>query len=566
MIDTTRIRSGFDLEFQLGRPWFLTALNGLAARGLLIPPGTIPFITPDTEIAVTDVAILFDVPGQDLQIDVLIGNVLPFTLQASITLSDDGSELILVDSLTSNTTRMPFGVIAGLAGVPAMVKLAGDDAHESVFVLLANLDLRTSPQSGAPLPPGEHLPRGNSADARPFLPRDKAVGFGIASENLNRFANDIWHNQLTDDDGNHPFPDADNSQGDWRSVSMTMSGDRIRVVLRAVARIDTPLIDIIPDPDVTITVDLTPTVNDGRLSFQIDVDANIDFGILGNLLAGLIGGIVGFTIGLFTGNPIGGAISGAVAGVIVLEVGEHIAGGVIERVIAAKIDGAPLAQHFACHDDQIQLATVRDQGQGLNVGIVDTLPTSVPIFVDEPDPLHERTVLVRNVFDAKTADAGGFAVEGMADVIESYLPRHATLVDKVLVDDDLAQLVYRDRNDVQHALSIDEVRARADADSIPQPLLLRDPGADDVRFQMQNGRLPIVCLHPTAIHREDSVVTGIRFTSGLELDTLSVIRLQDSGVLIVPGLQLIRPPTGRPYYRSAPDADPDNNFESLPEF
>jgi len=566
MIDTSRIRSGFDVEFQLGRRWFLTALNGLAERGVLIPPGTIPFLADDAVIEVTDVEIIFDVPGQDLQIEILIGNILPVPFQASIGLSDDGSELILVDSLTSNMTRVPFGVLSGLAGPPQLVKLPGDDAHENVFVLLANLDLRVSAQSADPLPAGEHVARGDADNAMAFLPTDKAVALGVASATLDRFANDIWHNQLTDNNGNHPFPDADNPQGDWRSVSMRMNNGRIRVVLRAVAEVDTPLIDIIPDPDITVTVDLTPTVVAGRLNFQIDVDTNIDFGLLGDLLAGLVGGIIGFVIGLFTGNPIGGAITGAAVGVIVLEVGEYIAGEVIEREIRARINGEPLTQFFACRNDLVQLATVRDQGQGLNLGFLDALPTSIPIHVDEPDLLYERTVLVTNNFDDITSNTAGFAAEGLTGVGESYLPKNAALVDKAMNGDQLAELVYRRPNDDEQVLAIDDVLERADSDAIPDPFTLREPGNDDVRYRKQNGRIPVVCLHPTAIHRDNSVVTAIRFESGLELDVPNTIRLQDSGVLVLPGLQLIHPSSGRPYYRAAPDGDPDNNFESLPEF
>ena len=32
------------------------------------------------------------------------------------------------------------------------------------------------------------------------------------------------------------------------------------------------------------------------------------------------------------------------------------------------------------------------------------------------------------------------------------------------------------------------------------------------------------------------------------------------------GYQLVNPSNGEPYFRAAPDGDPDNNFESLPQF
>lgn len=565
MIDTNRIRSGFDVEFQLGAGWFLTALNALAERGLLIPPGTIPFIADDAKIEVTGVEIIFDPPSRDLRVEILIGDLLPVTILASISLSDDGSELILENSLGDEPTVVPFGVLDGLAGVPELVKLPGNNAHEPVIALLANLDLRASPQGGPPLPPGEHVPRGNSADALSFLPLQQSVAIGIPQAALSRFANDIWHSQLSDEDGNHPFPDAEDRQGDWRSVSMFVQGGAIRVRLQARAEVDTPLIDIIPDPDITITVDLIPQIDNGVLSFELDVDASIDFGILGDLLAGLIGGILGFVIGLFTGNPIGGAITGAALGIVVLEVGEVIAGNVIAREIRAQLDGQPLPQFFKCENNVVHLATVRDQGQGLNLGILDTLPTSVPVFTDNPDPLYERTVLVTTHFEAFTLNNNGFGLEGSSESVERYVPENASLVRQTSADGELATLIYRAADATEHEIDVAEVLARAAADKVPQPLNVLDSD-EDLVLRKEEGQLPLACMHPVAIRRERTVITEIRFDTGLELKTSDTIRLQDAGALILPNLQLIHPSNANPYYRSAPNDTEADNFENLPEF
>ncbi len=566
MIDTNRIRSGFDVEFQLGAGWFLTALSALAERGLLVPPGTIPFIADDAEFEVTGVEIVFDPPGRDLRIELLIGDILPVTVFASISLSDDGSQLVLENSLSDEPTVVPFGVLDGLAGPPELVKLRGNNAHEAAIALLANLDLRASPQSGPPLPAGEHVPRGDSALAVSFLPVGQAVAVGIPQAALNRFANDIWHAQLTDDEGNQPFPDGENRQGDWRSVSIFVQGEAIRVVLRARAEVDTPLIDIIPDPDVTITVDLKPQINNGVLSFELEVDASIDFGILGDLLAGLIGGIIGFVIGLFTGNPIGGAITGATMGIVVLELGEFVAGKIIAREIRARIDGRPLQQFFRCQNNVMTLATVRDQGQGLNLGFLDALPTSVPIYFDNPDPLYERAVLVTTQFNAFTLDNNGFGLEGTSASEERYVPEDATLIRQTTTDGELTALVYRAAGGAVHELPLAEALARAAADNVPEPLNVLRGAQQDVVLRKQEGQLPVACMHPVAIRRERTVISEIRFDTGLEMKTADTIRLQDAGVLILPNLQLIHPSNSNPYYRSAPNDTEADNFENLPRF
>lgn len=566
MIDTNRIRSGFDVEFQLGSGWFLTALNGLAERGLLIPPGTIPFIADDAVFAVTDVQIVFDPPNRDLRIDLLIGDLLPVTALASIRLSDDGSELILENNLADEPTVVPFDVLSGLAGTPELVKLGGNNDHEPVIALLANLDLRATAQGGPPLSAGEHVPRGDSANAISFLPAGQDVAIGIPQAALSRFANDIWHSQLADEDGNHPFPDAENEQGDWRSVSMFVRNGRIRVSLQARAEVDTPLIDIIPDPDVTITVDLLPVITGGVLTFELVADANIDFGLLGDLLAGLIGGIIGFVIGLFTGNPIGGAITGAALGIVVLEVGEVIAGNAIAREIQAQLDGTPLRQFFKCVDNVVHLATVPDQGQGLNLGFLDTLPTSVPIFSDKPDPLYTRFVLVTTLFEAFTLNNNGFGLEGKSASEERYVPETASIVRQTSVGDALATLVYRTADTPEHEIALAEVLARVAADRVPEPLDVLDLAPDELILRKAEGQLPVACLHPVAIQRERSVITAIRFDTGLEMKTADTIRLQDAGALILPNLQLIHPVNANPYYRAAPNETEEDNFENLPRF
>ena len=566
MIDTNRIRSGFDVEFQLGSGWFLTALNGLAERGLLIPPGSIPFIADDATFEVIAVEIIFDPPDRDLRIDILIGGLLPITVFASISLSDDGSELVLKNSLTDDPTTVPFGVLDGLAGVPELDKLPGNNDHEPAIVLLANFDLRANSQGGPPLPPGEHVPRGDSNNALSFLPLNQDVAIGIPQAALSRFANDIWHSQLTDEDGNHPFPDAENEQGDWRSVSMFVQNGRIRVSLQGRAEIDTPLIDIIPDPDITITVDLIPNINNGILTFELVADANIDFGILGDLLAAIVGGIIGFVIGLFTGNPIGGAITGAALGVVLLEVGEVIVGDIIAREIQAQIDGEPLTQFFKCENNVVNLATVPDQGQGLNLGFLDTLPTSVPIFTDNPDPLHKRTVLVTTSFNDFSLNNNGFGLEGSSDIEERYLPEDASIVRQTSVNDVLTTLIYQTPDTTEHEIPVADILTRVAADNVPEPLNVLDSNQNDVILRKEEGQLPIACLHPVAIRRQETIITDIRFDTGLEMVTADTIMLQDAGALILPNLQLIHPVNANPYYRSPPNATEEDNFENLPEF
>lgn len=566
MINTSRINSGFDVEFQLGSSWFLTALRGLHERGLLIPQGSIPWITDTSAITIDSVDIIFDPPGRDLNIVINIGGLIPYPIKASISLSSDGSELIIDTSISGLSTRVPFNIIGQLAGKPEIVKLKGDDQHENVIALLANLNIRASSQDGPPLPSGQHLERGDSGNALSFLPVNKHIALGISNTTLQRFANDVWHNQLSDAQGNHPFPDSDERMGDWKSVSMSVSSKKIRVMLKAVAEVDTPVIDIIPDPKITITVDLIPKLDNGKLSFEIETDSDIDFGILGKLLAFFLGALVGFIIGLFTGNPIGGSITGAIAGPIILEVAEVIIGKVIAKEIQAKINGKPLTQFYKCKNNVIHFASIKDQGQGLNLGVLDALPASIPIYFDNPDPLYQRSVLITSVFDQVSIDSGGFAVEGSSTIIERYTPEDASIVEAVREEDKLAGLKYKTADGTEVTLTIEEILDRVKSDDVPEPIKLFTLTRDDILEYKLDGKIPVACMHPVAIHRKNTIITDIRFSTGAELKTAETIMLQDAGALILPWLQLIHPSKGNPYYRAPADHSIENNFESLPRF
>ncbi|MQA14608.1 MAG: hypothetical protein GEV09_10670 [Pseudonocardiaceae bacterium] len=262
MVTTTRIRSGFDVELQLGRGWVLTALQTLATEGLLLTPP--PPLPPDADVAVADVAVVFEPDGWDLKVDLVIGG-LPYSALAGIELSADGAELVVTNDSTADVSTIPFDVLDGLAGVPTLVKLRGDAAHEPCFAVLANLDLRASPQSADPLPEGEHVARGEALLAQSFLPAGTDVAVGIGQATFPRFANDIWHTDLRAADGSHPLPDAENKIGTWHAASSAPEPGGIRMTLVG----EVP-IDVWPDATVTVDVYLRPQVVDGAITFSLD--------------------------------------------------------------------------------------------------------------------------------------------------------------------------------------------------------------------------------------------------------------------------------------------------------
>jgi hypothetical protein len=568
MIDTTRIRSEFDLELLLGSGWFLTAIRALHNNGLLLPDELPPPAPPDAEVVIVDVQIIFE-PNLDLQIDLTVAGF-PLSIKAALTLSDDGSELFITTDMEDVEATVPFDVLDNLAGPPVLQKVAGEGDNAPAIAVLANLNLRASPQSGEPLPADQHVERGDTSLAQSFLPSGQDMVLGVGEATYQRFANDIWHTPSEDgglraEDGSHPLPDADNKRGDWSVVSMTPRAGRIRVRLEGDIPVDSPIFDLVPDPHVTITLNLIPTIENENVSFTIEFDADVDTGLLGDLFVFLAGGFLGFIIGLFTGGGAALASSIGLAAVIALEIAEVVVEGKVERRIRTRLDGELPAPILTCHDDVVVEASAAPDEDSLSLGLLDAISRSIPIFTDRSDALHQRSILVTANFNELQMDGSGMAIAGPVTTGERFQPNQTTLVDRSYSGDDLVSLTYRTTDGTLVEIPVEEVLTRmAEAELVAPFKVQQEPG--EAEFRTPEGRLASVCLSAQAIRRRKTIVTEIQFSTGVDLKVRDSIMLQDAGALIVRGLQLIHPKNYNAYYRTFADDSTENNFESLPSF
>ena len=578
MIATSLITSGFDVELQLGANWFRTALNLLISKKLLGPPG-VPII-------ILNVQITFE-PGWDLQIDVL---GLPEPVFAKAELNSDGDKLILSTSLPEDEPReIPFDVLKNLQSTPVLVKHPGDAEHEAVIILLANLKIHAEPQNQDPFDISTvGLPRGTIDTAQSFLPLNKDVAFGMSKETFKRFANNIWHTQLRADDGTHPLPDAENKKGDWEKVTMSASDGKIKIKLEGNIPVDSPIIDVVPDPHVTITLNITPKIENGVLSFSVDPDTDVDTGLLGDIFGaitggiggGIVGGIIGFIVGLVTGGILAtmiagfiiGAAIGVVVGVIVIEVAEVIVEGIVQKEIKAKLNGEQLPDLLCGKNGVVQIATP-NPSEGFNLSVLDSIPASIPIHTDLPanEFLFKQSLLVTSVYDDFTADGNGFAIAGTSGEAEKFQPEVVSVksfnyvTDSVTLEERLESITYRNsKGDVQ-TLSVDEVIERTKNGELKAPFKLFEK-PDKTTLRIPEGKLACVTLKPVAISEDDTVVKIIEFENGLRLRVPDAVKLQDAAAIIVTGFQLIHPKDYNAYYRAKADFFKDNNFESLPQF
>jgi hypothetical protein len=541
MIDTSRIQSGFDAELMLGGKWFLTAVQTLAANGLIsLPDGA----------TISNVSVI---PDEEWDLAIEISGI--FIVKASMEIVDNKFSFVTDFNNSSFTIDMPnFGQ---LAHPPVLKKTEGDSEHENAMALLINLALLANPQNEDPIPDME---RGDPDNAISFLPKGQHIALGIASESFKRFANNIWHSNLRAEDGTHPLPDKENKKGDWKKVKASLNKDRIKFTIEG----EVP-IDLWPDADVTLEIEITPILTDGKLTFSINTDLDIDTGLWGDILAYTIGAVIGLVIGLFTGGF--GLIPAIGFGTMVLlEIGEYVAGEVIERKLVVKDETGKPITYLIPDGGIVKFASPRPPEDSLSIGFLDAIPSSIPIFSDQTDILYNHLYTIHALFDDMSLNSNGLATAGKSEPSGLFEPVPATIIKSTYEQDDLKSLTYRVLSDNEEViLAFEEVLGRAGEGELIPPLKINSSLEDPI-IQIPSGKLCCPYLTPTNIRRKDSVITRIKFSDGLELNTTDAVELQDSAGVLLKGLQLIHPKDGDPYFRSPANETKADNFESLPRF
>ncbi|MGQ1787237.1 DUF3892 domain-containing protein [Saccharicrinis sp. GN24d3] len=546
MIDTGRIQSGFDAELMLGKGWLLLAIQTLSSNGVIdLPLG----------ITITDVTIIDD-PEWNLE---LATNIENFSVHAKMHIVDDA---FVIETDIGISFQIDIPKLGDLADTPTLKRAISDNnLYENAMALLFNLDIRATPQDQEPLPVGQHLARGSEDKVVSFLPVGQHVALGVARESLDRFANNIWHTELRDVDGSHPLPrPGEDKKGHWNKVAVSLNRDRIKFTLKG----EVP-IDLWPDADVSLEMKLKPNLVGGKLTFEMDTDLDVDTGFWGDVLGFTIGALTGFLIGIFTGGLILIPSLGLEA-VIVLEIGEYAVGEVIERRILAKDTDGHMISGLICNNNILHFAYPTPSEDGFSVGMLDAIPSSIPIYIDKNDPLFNRIISIKSVFDEIELDNNGLAVAGTAESFDLFEVQPAILEEAIYDGDTLKQLRYHGTVSSEDiVLSLEDVLERLGENELKPPLRSKVQIYNPV-LQVPAGKLCCPCLKPVQIHRENTIITRIRFDTGLELNTQDAVFLQDHAGVYVKGLQLIHPKNGNPYFRAPANYTTEDNFESLPTF
>jgi hypothetical protein len=385
-------------------------------------------------------------------------------------------------------------------------------------------------------------------------------------------------------------------------------------------------VDILPDPSFDLLITFDPKVTNGLLRW--DVDARVDVGILGSLLgtvlviagAVFLGPAAGASIFvlLVAADVIVDAVATAIAaqrveestdasfldalphrltvmerrwdplyrtqhqvvalisdGVTINEKGiafegaavldkepAPIAGGII-RDEDRDADGAVTALRYRVRD----LAQIADD-------LVEMAPgTDRRPFVPE-DPARPGLV-------GLTSDqiAGRMASQRVLHPI-AYVPKRIELVEHHIrqilsisrreIDEERSRLIDAFRRETDEALRADQQDdvTEEETDRLRDELG-REPTADEIRDAV-DVRFAALVDEAQADYEAgglaDDLESAIAAILMFDLAPAELARLQDDGVLVLEGKEVIRMRSGTVYFRDHPDSDPRDNLLSLPTY
>lgn len=268
-----------------------------------------------------------------------------------------------------------------------MQKLVGVDAQQNAVCIYVNLKLKDGPEAESFV-----AERGDLLNAQNFLNDGQDIAFGMPGNLYAKLANDAFQKMAEEtSEGSGVFtypihetpndPESD-VKGKIHGVSMYAQNGQLVIDVSGQYFVDTPIIDIVPDPEFNFLIYIKPEIKDGLIEWKFDYDLEIGplYKVISIFLAVLLGIIFG---------P-GGLIAGGILALAVI-------GG--QELIA----------------EPIALGMIEDQADGLvDASFFDAIPSRLTVETRRWDPFYKTHHQIVAQTDAVQITPLGIGFSGVA--------------------------------------------------------------------------------------------------------------------------------------------------------
>ena len=341
-------------------------------------------------------------------------------IDIAIALFNITRELIIEKMKPSFDRSIDLGIVGAGQNVQSIQtqKLPGDTVFDNAIGVYVNLKLRDGAEEDSFLPD-----RGDLSNALNFLPNEQDIAFGMPGGLFPKLGNDAFQKmaeETSEGSGNYTYPIHENPndkesdvKGKISGISMYADNGTLVIDVSGEYFIDTPLVDIIPDPSFDFYIYIKPEINDGLITWKFDYD--LDIGPLYEVLSVFIGVLLGIIFG-----P-----------------GGFIAGGILA---AAVIGGQELIA------EPIALNMIEDEaGSMVDASFFDALPHRLTVETRRWDPFYDTHHEIVAKTDAVQITHAGIGFSGVAILDKEPEPIYHLVIrnEKAGTDLQIEELWYR---------------------------------------------------------------------------------------------------------------------------
>jgi hypothetical protein len=251
-----------------------------------------------------------------------------------------------------------LGIVGANQNVQAIqMQILDNDSSQKAVAIYVNLKLKDGPAADSFI-----AERGDLTQAINFLPAGDDIAFGMPGSLFAKLGNDAFQKmaeETSDGSGVFTYPIHDNPndkksdvKGKIFGISMYAGRGGLVIDVSGEYFVDTPIIDIIPDPSFNFYIIIKPVVTaDGLIKWEFDYD--LEIGDLYKVLSVFIGVLLGIIFG-----P-GGFIAGGILALAIVGAQELIVEPIALNMIKEEADRMVDASFFDAIPHRLTVETRR---------------------------------------------------------------------------------------------------------------------------------------------------------------------------------------------------------------